>query len=146
MHSRSQHAVELQIAPLIDVCFLLLFFYLLTAQEGLSEKSIATPLPGSVTQPEALAFGDVPQVQITSRGEIYLNGKAFDSPDSMDLPDLRNLLGRLHQSALLNHSVATITLCPEETAPYQRLIDVLSACKAEGIDAPLLAAPGPQTP
>jgi biopolymer transport protein ExbD len=141
MSSRSQPAVEMQIAPLIDVCFLLLFFYLLTAAESTRESVVATPLPGSVEQSERLDFGDVQQLLITASGDVFLNGAALDSAESRTLPKLRGVLSRFQQTASDNKSEARVTIQPENTVPYQRLIDVLAACEAEGIKVPLLAAP-----
>ncbi len=141
MSSRFQPAVEIQIAPLIDVCFLLLFFYLLTSAENAREAVLANPLPGSVEQSESLDFGDLQQLHISARGDVSLNGAALDSAESRTLPKLRGVLARFQQSASNNKTEACVTIIPENTVPYQRLIDVLAACEAEGIKTPLLAPP-----
>jgi biopolymer transport protein ExbD len=146
MRSNPQTAIELQIAPLIDVCFLLLFFYLLTASDGMMEKTLAVPLPGTVEQNEPLRFDDVQQIHISALGTVSLNGAALDEGSSRDLPQLRGVLARFRESARSNKSEACVTLCPEQTVPYQRLIDVIQACLAEGIQAPLLAETEEESP
>lgn len=141
MSSRFPSAVEIQIAPLIDVCFLLLFFYLLTAAQNPQEAVVTTPLPGSVEQSERLDFNDVQQIRITAAGDIFLNDAALDAAPSRSLPKLHSVLARFQQSASSNKSEACVSILPEASVPYQRLIDVLAACEAEGIKAPLLAPP-----
>lgn len=139
-------AVELQIAPLVDVCFLLLFFYLLTAADISAEHALSTPLPGSVEQSDPLNFPDFQQLQITALGDVILNGAPVATARSADLSKLRSVLARFRQSAQLNKIQPVVTLCPEARVPYQRLIEVLNACIAEGIECPLLAAPDPAKP
>ena len=46
---RAEHPqIELQIAPMIDVCFLLLFFYILTSKPVKPEADMSMTLPGTV--------------------------------------------------------------------------------------------------
>jgi biopolymer transport protein ExbD len=146
MRSRPQPVIELQIAPLIDVCFLLLFFYLLTAGDGNLETTLAVPLPGTVEQTEPVHFEDIQQIHISAQGDLALNGTALDPGASRDLPQLRAVLARFRESARCNKTEACVTLCPEETVPYQRLIDVLNACLEAGIASPLLAELAGESP
>jgi biopolymer transport protein ExbD len=146
MRPRAQTAVELQIAPLIDVCFLLLFFYLLTAAEGGPERSVASPLPGTVDLTESAGFEDVQELRISARGQVFLNGAQFDTAESRDLPQLRGMLSRYLESARANKTEARLTVCPDESVPYQRLVDVFHACIREGLPAPVLTAPETAAP
>ncbi len=131
---RADHPqVELQIAPLIDVCFLLLFFYILTSKPTPSEKDLALLLPGTAQQEAPLEIPDEQRIEILESGQIVLNQEPLDTPDSAELPQLHTLLRRLAQSAAANKTTALVTLDAHDRTKHQRLIDVLNACANAGI-------------
>jgi biopolymer transport protein ExbD len=62
---RTEHSqIELQIAPMIDVCFLLLFFYILTSKPVKPEADMSMTLPGTVPQEESV---EIPE----SNGSVF---------------------------------------------------------------------------
>jgi biopolymer transport protein ExbD len=131
---RTEHPqIELQIAPMIDVCFLLLFFYILTSKPVKPEADIDMTLPGTVAQEETLDIPDEQRITIQDNGQIILNDLALDKPDSPELPALVSTLKRFKETADANKSQALITVDVSDAAIHQRVIDVLNACALAGI-------------
>lgn len=131
---RTEHPqIELQIAPMIDVCFLLLFFYILTSKPVKPEADMSMTLPGTVAQEEALDIPDEQRVSIQDNGQIVLNDLALDKPDDRKLPALLATLKRFKESSDANKSQALITLDVSDGAVHQRVVDVLNACAQAGI-------------
>ncbi|MEI7773302.1 MAG: biopolymer transporter ExbD [Verrucomicrobiota bacterium] len=131
---RSEHPkVELQIAPLIDVCFLLLFFYILTSKPVVPEKDLSVSLPGTAQQDVPLIIPDEQRIEILESGQIILNQEPLDTVASRDLPKLHVILRRLVLSAAANKTVALITIDADDRAKHQRLVDVLNACSKAGV-------------
>jgi biopolymer transport protein ExbD len=131
---RTEHPqIELQIAPMIDVCFLLLFFYIITSKPVKPEADMSMTLPGTVSQEETIEMPDEQRVTIQDNGQIVLNDLALDSPDSRDLPAMLATLKRFKESADANKSDALVTLDVSDKAVHQRVVDVLDACARAGI-------------
>lgn len=131
---RTEHPqIELQIAPMIDVCFLLLFFYILTSKPVKPEADMSMTLPGTVAQEESLDIPDEQRITIEDNGQIILNDLGLDKPDSKDLPALLSTLTRFKESSDANKSQALITLDVSDNAHHQRVVDVLNVCAKAGI-------------
>jgi biopolymer transport protein ExbD len=131
---RTEHPqIELQIAPMIDVCFLLLFFYILTSKPVKPEADVSMTLPGTVAQEQSLDIPDEQRVAIEENGQIVLNDLPLDRPDSKDLPALLATLKRFKESADANKSEALVTVDVSDRAVHQRVVDVLNACAQAGI-------------
>jgi biopolymer transport protein ExbD len=125
--------IELQIAPMIDVCFLLLFFYILTSKPVKPEADMQMTLPGTVAQQEAIDIPDEQRITISDNGQIILNDLPLDKPDSTELTALLATLKRFKESADANKTEALITLDVSDNASHQRVVDVLNACANAGI-------------
>jgi biopolymer transport protein ExbD len=125
--------IELQIAPMIDVCFLLLFFYILTSKPVKQESDMSMTLPGTISQEQTLDIPDEQRLIIQDNGQIILNDLPLDEMESHDLPALLSTLKRFKESADANKSEALITLDVADNAVHQRVVDVLNACALAGI-------------
>jgi biopolymer transport protein ExbD len=131
---RTEHPqIELQIAPMIDVCFLLLFFYILTSKPVQPEADINMTLPGTVAQEESLEIPDEQRISILEDGQIVLNDLPMDEPHSRELPALLKTLTRFKESVEANKSEALITVDAADDSEHQRIVDVLNACARAGI-------------
>jgi biopolymer transport protein ExbD len=130
---RKHHStVEMQMGPMIDMVFLLLVFFMVTAKPIKQESDINIGLPGTVAQEEAVDIPDEQRILIRADGQVLLNELAMDSPTSPTLPTLVSTLMRFKESADANKSEALVTIDPEDGAKHQRIVDVLNACaKAE---------------
>ncbi|MBX7157266.1 MAG: biopolymer transporter ExbD [Verrucomicrobiae bacterium] len=125
--------VELQIAPMIDVCFLLLFFYILTSKPVKPEADVSTKLPGSVSQEESVDLPDEQRIEIRANGQVVLNEQTLDSPTDSQLPQLLETLKRYKEASDANQAEALVTLFPEDGVVHQRIIDVMNTCALAGI-------------
>src|SRR5262245_31744060 len=139
---RTEHPqIELQIAPMIDVCFLLLFFYILTSKPVQPEADINMTLPGTVAQEESLEIPDEQRISILEDGQVVLNDLPMDEPYSRELHALLKTLTRFKESVDANKSEALITVDAADGSQHQRIVDVLNACARAGIRGVTFAAP-----
>jgi biopolymer transport protein ExbD len=140
MRRNENPQIELQIAPMIDVCFLLLFFYILTSKPVQPEADISMTLPGTVSQEESLEIPDEQRITVLENGQIALNEQPMDEPLSRDLPSLVKTLLRFKETADANKSEALITVDAADDSHHQRIVDVLNACARAGIQGVTFAA------
>jgi len=123
-----------QIAPMIDVVFVIMLFFMVMAASVRVEKELNTKLPGTTETSSAVEFTDEQIVGIAENGEITLNDDPIDTPESKDLPDFTNRLKRLKQASDAAKTPVVLTIVSELNAPYQRTINVLNACAAAKVD------------
>jgi biopolymer transport protein ExbD len=132
----------MQMTPMIDMVFLLLVFFMVSAKPVQPERDIPMGLPGQVAQAEVVDIPDEARVIIEPSGQVVLNERNLDTPGSSDLPELRAVLTRFRLSAENARSEALVTLAPHDAVPHQRLVDVLNACAEAGIRGVSLAGGG----
>jgi biopolymer transport protein ExbD len=136
---RRASAVEMQMTPMIDMVFLLLVFFMVSAKPVQPERDIPMGLPGQVAQEEIVNLPDEARVIIEPTGQVVLNEQNLDEPADTSLPELRAVLTRFRLSAENAKTEALVTLAPHDTVPHQRLVDVLNACAEAGIRGVTLA-------
>lgn len=125
---RDQQLVEMQMGPMIDMVFLLLVFFMVTARPVKQESDISLGLPGTVAQEEALDLPDEQRIRIGDDGSIVLNDSTFGEPGDEKLESLVATLKRFKESADANKSQALVTLDAADGTNHQRIVDVLNAC------------------
>ncbi len=122
-----------QIAPMVDVVFVIMLFFMVMAGAVKVENELSTKLPGSAESSSATEFNDETIISISDEGEVSLNDEPFDSIASVDLPQLRATLMRLKENADNAHQPAIVTIVSDAHAKYSRTIDVLNALAAAKI-------------
>lgn len=135
--------VGFQIAPMIDVVFVILVFFMALAAQIRIEQILQTRLPGVAVAGTPTEFFDEQILQVTEEGEVTLNDEAYDSPEARDLPQLTNTLGQLQASSDAAKSKLVVTLISHPDSPYERTIDVLNALAAAGVTHVTLTKPDP---
>lgn len=125
---RQDDVVEMQMGPMIDMVFLLLVFFMVTAKPIKQESDLSLGLPGAVAQDEAVEIPDEQRIIIRQDLQVVLNDLELDSPGSGDLPELFATLERFKKSADLSGSEAMVTIAPAKAVPHQRVVDVLNTC------------------
>lgn len=138
--------VELQIAPLIDVCFLLLFFYILTSTPVQPEATLPSSLPGTALVDEPLEIPDEQRITVLADGGVLANEQPLDSGSSPELPMLRAFLSRLKESAAAHRGSPLVTIDAADNLPHQRLLEVLNACTRAGISSLSLSTNSEEAP
>ena len=120
--------VEMQMGPMIDMVFLLLVFFMVSAKPVKEESDIQISLPGKTEQSEALDMPDEQRIIITGDGSVVLNDMVLAEPNDREMPEFVVTMKRFKESTDANKSKAFVTLAPEENVPHQRVVDVLNAC------------------
>jgi biopolymer transport protein ExbD len=120
-----------QVAPLIDVVFLLLIYFMVTSSLIRKEGDIAFQLPG-----QTLAFANHfpvdAYIQIDASGGVSIAGMQFNVSDA-GLEALAQHLASLKQMAEMQQSPFLVTLDPDDATLHGRVVDVLDACSAARI-------------
>ncbi len=133
LRRRDTQTVEMQMGPMIDMVFLLLVFFMVTAKPIKQESDIDIGLPGTVAQEESVDIPDEQKITIQADGQVVLNDLPMDSPNQRILPTLVAALIRFRESSEANKSEALVTIDAADEAQHQRIIDVLNACAMAGI-------------
>lgn len=123
-----------QIAPMIDVVFVIMLFFMVMAGAVKVENELNTTLPGSTESSSATDFVDEIIISIAESGEVALNDEPFDSAASRELPKLRDTLMRLKQNADNAKTPAVVTVVSEPNAKYSRTVDVLDVLSQAKIE------------
>ncbi len=110
---------HLDIAPLIDIVFLLLVFFMLTSTFLVPEAiELELPESASATVSEITPI----TVSLNANGELSLNGK------SLQLDELRLSI----QPLITDNSDAAITLKSDARTEVQQLLSVMDEIRAAG--------------
>jgi biopolymer transport protein ExbD len=140
-NKRPQRVIELQIVPLIDICFLLLVFFMISAKSAPSEKDLNLGIPGAVSQQEIVDLPDEQKIEIQHDQSIWMNEMKVVESGDCDMERLEKQLRQLYQSSQLCRSELLVTLVIADQVPHQRLIDVVDRCTKIGIKGVTLDDP-----
>lgn len=109
-----------QIAPMLDILFVLLLFFMVVAGAQKHEATLTTQLPGG-------AGGEVPlQIGIDSDGQVNVSGVPISDAKDRQLQPLIDRLGQV----LAANATQPVVITPVRSAKHQRVVDVLNACAA----------------
>ena len=126
--------VGFQIAPMIDVVFVIMLFFMVMAGAVKVENELNTTLPGSADTSNSTEFADEQIITIAENGQVALNEEEIDAPNDAGMPKLAGTLMRLKQASDAAKSVLTVTIASEPKAKYGRAIDVLNALAVAKVD------------
>jgi biopolymer transport protein ExbD len=113
-----------QIAPMLDILFVLLLFFMVSAGAQKHEASLTTQLPGGKPG------GDVPfEVSIDEDGQVNIAGAPVDSPEDHSLPALVDRL----KGVVAANATQPVVVTPSRSTRHQRVVDVLNACAAANV-------------
>ena len=119
--------VEINMMPLIDMIFILLIFFLVTAS-FVRESGVEVNRPEAATAEKKETARMV--VGLTQQGRIFING------EQVDLRQLRELV----QIFLVEHAQGGVILDADESCPTGRLVAVLDQCRLAGAQNIAVAA------
>ncbi len=123
----------LQIAPLIDVVFLLLIYFMVVSSLKRSEADLQMSLPSAIPQAQALEIPDDQVIEVLPGGQIILNEQVFNDPNKEDLDELEHTLLRYREFSAAMNAKAMVTIAADEESRHERVVDVLNACAGAGI-------------
>lgn len=120
---------ELQIAPLIDVVFLLLIYFMVTASLIKKEADLSFLLPAKVETDEIVMLPIEVIIEVSELGDILMEGMEFGQ-ESQNLDDLIGQLVSLKEAADSSGSEFIVNILPEDRALHGRIVQVMDACAA----------------
>lgn len=118
----------LDISSLIDVCFLLLIYFMVTATIQPRESDIGLQLPGP-PKGSAESVDTAMLIQVQADGSILYNEEALDLSaigPKRELPKLRQRLELYKLGVEAAGSQAIVQLAADGNAPQQTVIDVMN--------------------
>jgi len=126
-----------QIAPMLDVMFVLMLFFMVMAGSVKIERELNTKLPGNAPTSESVDFPDEQIISIAANGDVLLNDEPIEtSASNKSLPQLSAAMQRLKQNADAAKTELLVTLVSEGDTPYSRAVQVLDAlalCEIKGV-------------
>lgn len=144
---RASSAVNLgfQIAPMVDVVFVIMLFFMVLAGAVKVENAHNTKLPGTLAPTNTdTPMPDEIAIRIEDDGQVYLNDDPLDTPDNKSLPELANNLNQLRESSEASKSEVLVTIYANELAKYERIIDTLDALSRAKISNVTFQAGAPE--
>jgi biopolymer transport protein ExbD len=119
--------VELQIAPLIDVVFLLLIYFMVTTALVKKEADISFMLPAKVDQVDPIDLPIEVTIELVPGGDVLIEGVIFPESDR-ELLSLATRLVEFREAADSAGSELIVNILPDDEVPHRRIIDVMNAC------------------
>ena len=110
-----------QIAPMVDVVFVLLIFFMACA--GIREKMLTVPVPGGgETKGDPISIF----VDIDPAGSVSVNGTVLAAGGEKELAPLREFLG----GAMQTSPEDSIVIRPSGESRHERVLAVVDTCHA----------------
>lgn len=110
-----------QIAPMLDILFVLLLFFMVCAGAQKHEAAISTPLPGRGPGANVTV-----NLEIEADGQVMFNGAPTDTTTDQRLPETMSRL----KAAIADAPERPVVISPSPSTRHQRVVDVLNACVA----------------
>ncbi len=117
----------LQIAPMLDLLFVLLIFFMSCAGAQIKEAELGVKIPGGKSASMGPTEITPIQLDVDQFGQVYFNKTPIDTPSSREMPGLKAKL--LDIMAKFGETQPVI-VAPASTARHERVIDLLNACSA----------------
>ena len=116
-----------QIAPMVDVVFVLMLFFMASAGQQVTENELNISLPsGAPATP-----GSTPKtpilIDISAEGQVTMNNQSFGTPADKNLTALRDWLKNAIEQFGGDDPVI---IRPNPETRHERIIDVLNAAAA----------------
>lgn len=116
--------VGFQIAPMVDVVFVLVLFFMASAGMQQTELELGVTLPSTNTSGNPNEQVVTPIfVEIDSRGQVSMNGQSLDTATSEDMPALTEQLKLL----MAEDAKSPVIIRPAVDARHKRVVSVLNA-------------------
>ena len=115
-----------QIAPMVDVVFVLLLFFMASAGSKVKETELSINLPSGKNPPGPIVKIPI-IIDILPDGTVQSSGRIFDTPTNKDLPTLRHWLAET-----INRfgNDDPVIIKPDPEARHERVMEVLNSAAA----------------
>ncbi|HKK19605.1 MAG TPA: biopolymer transporter ExbD [Opitutales bacterium] len=135
LRKKGEEKTAIPIAPMIDVVFLLLIYFMVSSTLERQEADLSFQLPGSVEQEEPLDLPDEQIIEIRDNGQVVVNDYPYDSPEEARFEELAAMLTRFREASAANKVEAIVTISPAESVAHAQIVKVMDACSLAGIEA-----------
>jgi biopolymer transport protein ExbD len=121
--TRQLEPAAMQLAPMIDIVFLLLIFFIVTWQFSRSETEMKISVPSSQegADPKRVLGEIIVNVRVT--GEVVVEGQVMSQAQ---LKQKLSAIARQHQNQ-------PVRLRGDSKAEYQTIVEVIDTCQKAGI-------------
>ena len=118
-----------QIAPMVDVVFVLMLFFMASAGSQIVENELNISLPsGAAAAPGSTQKTPI-MIDISPDGQVVGNNQTVGTPTDRQLLSLRDWLKATQGFG----GEDPVIIRPNSETKHERIIDVLNACAAAGI-------------
>ncbi len=129
----------LDISSLIDVCFLLLIYFVVTSTIQPREQDLPMTMPGDPSDVFTLDQPVTALIGIRGDGAVVMNpGENAELLDSdaakRELPNTKERLQMMNQMAKSSGTELMVQVYAMENVSQQRFVDVLNCLRGEGIE------------
>jgi biopolymer transport protein ExbD len=117
-------SVGFQIAPMVDIVFVIMLFFMMMAGAVKVEREIGTKMPGGgvgIEGPDEL------WIKIDEDGAVFLNDDEMASEKEANLSKLTQLLSQIRSQSDDRGSKTIVTIQTEQQTKCQRVVDVLNS-------------------
>lgn len=114
-----------QIAPMIDVVFVIMLFFMVMAGAVKVEYELKTTLPGRAETAQAVEMPDEVMLGVAENGTVTLNEDPIGSPQDETLESLYRQMVQMEKSSQQAKTKLLVTVQAAETALYNRVVNVL---------------------
>jgi biopolymer transport protein ExbD len=122
--------VGFQIAPMVDVVFVLMLFFMASAGMQVVEKELSINLPsGGAGKPGAAPITPI-IIDISADGQVTMNNQAYGTPNDKNLPALREWMKNAIEQF---GDKDPVIIRPMPDTRHERIVDVLNAAAASGV-------------
>jgi len=135
--------IGFQIAPMIDVVFVVMLFFMVKVGARQTETVIKSKLPGSAetsTSVQGLESLEetiaIDEVGVISHNDETLEGMGkgqFKGREDPDLKQLKDRMKRLVEQSKADKTEIIVTVNTQPDTKYARIVDVLNALQYAGI-------------
>lgn len=146
--------VVIPVAPMLDMAFQLLAFFIMTFRPPTAETHVDLYLPVAAvampTKSEGQARGDSARVEVEIENDLLIRAEADDLGDlkalrlgDAPLPDAAALGDRLRRYAqILGDRPLRVRIAADDRLRYEAAARIIAACSAAGVASLRLVLPG----
>ncbi len=115
---------SLNLAPMIDVVFLLLIFFMVATTFATMEERVDLDLPQAESGTQSAESPDELVLDVTEAGQVFVEGRAMSDDELADL---------MQRTARRNPSTP-VTVRGDRTTDYGRIVQVLDLARVAGLE------------
>lgn len=136
-HEHKNEDIGFQIAPMIDVVFVIMLFFMVKVGARQTETEIKSKLPGSAeTATSVTGLESLEEtIAIDENGQIAHNDEILEGAgaSNADLTQLKDRMKRLAEQGKADKTEVIVTVSTQPDTKYSRVVDVLNALQYAGI-------------